>query len=440
MIERILYKNIEDKLFKGKIIVLAGARQVGKTTLLKQILRKKEDVLWLNGDEMQTQNLFNNASADRLLSEFGGSKIVILDEAQRIENIGLRLKLIADADSDIQVIATGSSAFELANKVNEPLAGRKWEYQMFPLSFGEMVSHHGKLKEMRMLPRRIIYGYYPEVVTNEGDEVEILKLLTDAYLYKDILSWENIKHPDKLQTLLRALAYQVGSQVSFNELSQMCSLDSKTVERYITLLEQCYIIFRLPSYSRNLRHELKASRKIYFYVLGEAGGAAEAAREHLAGVVDRECGHLADLWADALDIDPAGFGKGQLVQKIAALREKWLGRDFESAADVREFVADAADAVFRASGKLKDALAETMGIPVKDWRTRAEALRPFFRIVSDGFSEDELKLRALLARLACLAWCKWNAFRDRRGELAFSDMIALASRALRASPGYAARF
>ena len=265
MIERCLYKIIEDKLFKGKIIVLAGARQVGKTTLLKQLLRNKEGVLWLNGDEMQVQNLFNNASADRLLSEFGNNKIVILDEAQRIKDIGLRLKLIADADSDIQMIATGSSAFELANKVNEPLTGRKWEYQMFPLSFGEMVAHHGKMKEMRMLPKRIVYGYYPEVVTNEGNEVEILKLLTDAYLYKDILSWENIKHPDKLQTLLRALAYQVGSQVSFNELSQMCSLDSKTVERYVTLLEQCYIIFRLPSFSRNLRHELKASRKIYFY-------------------------------------------------------------------------------------------------------------------------------------------------------------------------------
>ena len=265
MIERYLYKSIEGKLFKGKVIVLAGARQVGKTTLLKQILRNKEGVLWLNGDELQVQNLFNNASADRLLSEFGGNKIVILDEAQRIENIGLRLKLIADADSDIQIIATGSSAFELANRVNEPLTGRKWEYQMFPLSFGEMVAHHGKMKEMRMLPRRIVYGYYPEVVTNEGNEMEILKLLTDAYLYKDILSWENIKHPDKLQTLLRALAYQVGSQVSFNELSQMCSIDNKTVERYITLLEQCYIIFRLPSFSRNLRHELKASRKIYFY-------------------------------------------------------------------------------------------------------------------------------------------------------------------------------
>lgn len=265
MVERFLYKSIEDKLFKGKVIILTGARQVGKTTLLKQILLNKEGVLWLNGDEMQVQNLFNNASADRLLSEFGNNKIVILDEAQRIKDIGLRLKLIADADSDIQMIATGSSTFELANKVNEPLTGRKWEYQMFPLSFGEMVAHHGKMKEMRMLPRRIVYGYYPEVVTNEGNEVEILKLLTDAYLYKDILSWENIKHPDKLQTLLRALAYQVGSQVSFNELSQMCSIDGKTVERYITLLEQCYIIFRLPSFSRNLRHELKASRKIYFY-------------------------------------------------------------------------------------------------------------------------------------------------------------------------------
>ena len=265
MIERLLYKTIENKLFVGKVIILTGARQVGKTTLLKQLLRQKEGVLWLNGDELQVQNLFANASADRLLSEFSNSKIVILDEAQRIENIGLRLKLIADSDSEVQVIATGSSAFELANKVNEPLTGRKWEYQIFPLSFGEMVAHHGKLKEMRMLPRRIIYGYYPEVVTNDGNEVEILKLLTDAYLYKDILSWESVKHPDKLQTLLRALAYQVGSQVSYNELSQMCSMDSKTVERYITLLEQCYIIFRLPSFSRNLRHELKSSRKIYFY-------------------------------------------------------------------------------------------------------------------------------------------------------------------------------
>ena len=157
MIERFLYKNIENKLFKGKIIILIGARQVGKTTLLKNILRNKDKTLWLNGDEMQVQNLFDNASADRLLAEFGDNKIVILDEAQRIKNIGLRLKLIADSDTDIQVIVTGSSAFELANKINEPLTGRQWKYQMFPLSFGEMVDHHGKLKEMRMLPRRVIF-------------------------------------------------------------------------------------------------------------------------------------------------------------------------------------------------------------------------------------------------------------------------------------------
>lgn len=268
MIERFLSKTIDNKLFTGKIIILTGARQVGKTTLLRQIVQDRNDCLWLNGDELQIQNLFDNASADRLLSEFKGYRIVIIDEAQRIKDIGLRLKLVADAGSDIQVIATGSSAFELANKVNEPLTGRKWEYQMFPISFGEMVARHGKLKEMRMLPRRIIYGYYPEVVMNDGNEVEILKLLTDAYLYKDILSWENIKHPDKLQTLLRALAYQIGSQVSFNELAQICSLDAKTVEKYIGLLEQCYIIFRLPSYARNLRNELKSSRKIYFYDTG----------------------------------------------------------------------------------------------------------------------------------------------------------------------------
>ena len=265
MIERFLSKIIDNKLFTGKIIILTGARQVGKTTLLRHIVQDRNDCLWLNGDELQIQNLFDNASADRLLSEFKGHRIVIIDEAQRIKDIGLRLKLVADAGSDIQVIATGSSAFELANIVNEPLTGRKWEYQMFPISFGEMVAQHGKLKEMRMLPRRIIYGYYPEVVMNDGNEVEILKLLTDAYLYKDILSWENIKHPDKLQTLLRALAYQIGSQVSFNELAQICLLDAKTVEKYIGLLEQCYIIFRLPSYARNLRNELKSSRKIYFY-------------------------------------------------------------------------------------------------------------------------------------------------------------------------------
>ncbi len=260
MIKRRLEEAFKDKLFSGKALILLGARQVGKTTLLDELVAGQNDCLWLSGDELDVQKMFENASADRLKSQFGNNEIVVIDEAQRIKDVGLRLKLITDQIKDIQLIATGSSAFELANEVNEPLTGRKWQYQMFPLSFSEMVRHHGLVKERRLLPQRLIYGYYPEVVTSNGQEKQV-----DAYLYKDILAWENIKHPDKLLTLLRALAYQVGSQVSFNELGNTCSMDAKTVEKYIVLLEQCYIIFRLPSFARNLRNELKASRKIFFY-------------------------------------------------------------------------------------------------------------------------------------------------------------------------------
>lgn len=268
MIKRLLQDVVENRLFSGKALLLLGARQVGKTTLLNDLVSKSNECLWLNGDELDVQKMFENASVDGLKKQFGQNKIVVIDEAQRIKDIGLRMKLITDQIKDVQLIATGSSAFDLANNVNEPLTGRKWQYQMFPLSFAEMVQHHGLITEKRLLPRRLVYGYYPEVVTSNGDEKMVLKQLTDAYLYKDILAWENIKHPDKLLTLLRALAYQIGSQVSFNELGELCSMDAKTVERYVTLLEQCYIIFRLPSFARNLRNELKTSRKIYFYDTG----------------------------------------------------------------------------------------------------------------------------------------------------------------------------
>ena len=265
MIKRKLEEVLENKLFTGKALILVGARQVGKTSLLQQMLANRSDCLWLNGDELDVQQMFENTSADRLRAQFGIHKIVVVDEAQRIKDIGLRLKLITDQMKDIQLVATGSSAFELANEVNEPLTGRKWQYQMFPLSFAEMVEHHGLIKEKRLLPHRLVYGYYPDVVTHEGSEKQVLRQLTDAYLYKDILAWENIKHPDKLLTLLRALSYQVGSQVSYNELGKTCSMDAKTVEKYIQLLEQCFVIFRMPSFARNLRNELKSSRKIYFY-------------------------------------------------------------------------------------------------------------------------------------------------------------------------------
>jgi len=266
MVNRLLYETIDKKITsKGKALILLGARQTGKTTLLKKIMGNKIGVLWLNGDEMDTMALFQNASSTRLKNIFAGNSIIIIDEAQRIENIGLRLKLITDQIPEVQIIATGSSAFELSNKVNEPLTGRKWEYQLFPLAYEELVLHNGFLEEQRLLPHRLIYGAYPEVVSSPGNEKNVLKQLTDSYLYKDLLMWEQIKKPEKLISLLQALALQLGNEVSYNELGRLIGLDNQTIEKYIQLLEKTYVIFRLPAFSRNLRKELKLGRKVYFY-------------------------------------------------------------------------------------------------------------------------------------------------------------------------------
>ncbi len=245
-----------------------GARQVGKSTLLSQMLGSREDVIWMNGDEPDIQDLFQEMTSTRIKTILGNKKILVVDEAQRIPNIGLRLKLITDQIPEVQVIATGSSSFELANKVNESLTGRKREFKMFPLTFCEMAKHTSFLEESRLIPHRLVYGYYPEIVANPGDERATLKELADSYLYKDILTLESIKKPDKLTRLLKALALQIGSQVSYNEIGNLIGLDSKTVEKYIDILEKSFIIFRLGSYARNQRNELKSSRKIFFWDLG----------------------------------------------------------------------------------------------------------------------------------------------------------------------------
>ena len=245
-----------------------GARQVGKSTLLETIFRDRDNILWMTGDDLDVQELFGQMTSTRLKALLGNARTLIVAEAQRIPDIGLRLKLITDQIKDVQVIATGSSSFELASKVSESLAGRKREFRMFPISFSEMVSHTNLLEELRLIPHRMIYGYYPEVVCNPGSESVILKELVDSFLYKDILSLDNINKPDKIVRLLKALAFQIGSQVSYNEVGQLIGLDSKTVERYIDILEKSYIIFRLGSFSRNLRNELKLSRKVYFWDLG----------------------------------------------------------------------------------------------------------------------------------------------------------------------------
>lgn len=265
MISRFLENTLREKLFQGKALLIMGPRQVGKTTLLKKVFSEQKEILWLNGDETDVQNIFENMSAKRFEALIGNNKIVVIDEAQRIKDIGLRIKLITDTLPHIQVIATGSSSFELAQQVNEPLTGRKWEYTLFPLSFSEMVNHHGLLTEKRLLPHRLLYGYYPEIVTEVGKEKELLKQLSDSYLYKDVLMLEAIKKPEKVVRLLQALALQLGNQVSYNELGNLCGLDSKTVEKYIGVLEKTFVVFRLGSFSRNLRNELKNSKKIYFF-------------------------------------------------------------------------------------------------------------------------------------------------------------------------------
>ncbi|MCR5138748.1 MAG: ATP-binding protein [Bacteroidaceae bacterium] len=268
MIRRQLEDSIVSLLESPKAIIIMGARQVGKSTLLNDVLGKRNDVMWMNGDDPDVQFLFAQMTSTRIRALLSGSRMLVIDEAQRIPDIGLRLKLITDQVKDVQVIATGSSSFELANKVNEPLTGRKREFRLFPLTFSEMVHHTNLLDELRLLPHRMVYGYYPEVVSNPGDERIILKELSDSYLYRDILSLDGIGKPDKLVRLLQAIAFQIGHQVRYSEIGALVGLDPKTVERYVDILEKSYIIFRLGSFSRNLRNELKSSRKIYFWDLG----------------------------------------------------------------------------------------------------------------------------------------------------------------------------
>ena len=266
MITRILEDTIMQKLGTGKIIVILGPRQSGKTTLLKRIAEKlPEKPLWLNGDDPEVRLQFSGISLRNLQRYLSGEKWVFFDEAQRIDNVGLLLKMIIDNIPGLQVIATGSSAFELGDRIKEPLTGRKWEYYLYPLSFGEMVRHHGLWEEQGSLENRMVFGYYPELVTSARDQRELLSQLTDSYLYKDILTLDQIKKTSKIENLLKSLAWQVGNEVSYNELSKLVGLDKETIEKYIHYLEQVFIVFRLPSLSRKLRNELKRSRKIYFY-------------------------------------------------------------------------------------------------------------------------------------------------------------------------------
>ena len=264
-IPRIALEHIRARMHSGKAILIFGPRQAGKTTLLHALLPNADDALWLNGDLAAHHRMLEEPTPERFRMLMQGRSVLCIDEAQRIADIGLKLKILVDGLPDVQVIATGSSSFELSNRINEPLTGRKWEFRLYPLSFSEMARYSSVVSEQDAIRHRLVFGYYPEIVSHPGDEVARLSLLADSYLYKDILSWERVLKPQKINLLLQALAYQIGAQVSYNELAQICGIDAKTVERYIDLLEKAFVVFRLGSFSRNLRNELKSSRKVYFF-------------------------------------------------------------------------------------------------------------------------------------------------------------------------------
>jgi predicted AAA+ superfamily ATPase len=264
MIQRTLFSSIEKRFFKEKVILVIGPRQVGKTTLINALLKDKEH-LFLNGDDPATRDVLQAISTIKLKALIGKHQYIFIDEAQRIPNIGITLKLINDQFKKVQLLVSGSSTLEINNKTQEPLTGRKFEYHLFPISWEEFELHEGYLLAEQQLETRLIYGMYPDVITNPSDASLVLKELASSYLYKDVLSLTSIRKPLLLEKLLKALALQLGSEVSFNELATLLEIDKNTVSKYIQLLEQAFIIFQLSSFSRNQRNEIKNNRKIYFY-------------------------------------------------------------------------------------------------------------------------------------------------------------------------------
>ncbi len=270
MIQRAIQSQIEKRLFKGKAVIIYGARQVGKTTLIREIQKKYSaaDSLYINCDEPDLRVSLTEVTSTALKELIGRKKLVFIDEAQRVKNIGITLKLFVDNFPERQVVATGSSSLDLSNEIAEPLTGRKYEFHLFPFALAELSSKYSKLELNRLLEKRIIFGMYPEIVEKPDEAEVLLKSLAASYLYKDVLQYQSLRRPEVLEKLLTALALQIGSEVSYTELANLLGVNKDTVANYIQLLEKAFVIYRLSPFSRNLRSELTKLRKIYFYDTG----------------------------------------------------------------------------------------------------------------------------------------------------------------------------
>lgn len=268
IIQRIVKNDIIKHLQPNKVIVLYGPRQVGKTTLVNDIIGDvRNDVLFVSGEDKTVHPWLSSQSVTVLQQNIGSKKLLVIDEAQKIHQIGLTLKIIVDMMPGIRIIATGSSSFELANQIEEPLVGRKWEYFLYPISQMELVPRENLFETKALLPTRLIFGSYPEVITtaNQSEKIRVLKSIVDHHLYSDLLEFEGIRKSYKIIQLLRLIAYQIGSEVSLNELGTQLGLNTRTVERYLDLLEKAFVIKRMHGLSRNLRKEITKSARYYFF-------------------------------------------------------------------------------------------------------------------------------------------------------------------------------
>lgn len=269
MIRRTIQDAVERSLFKGKAIIIYGARQVGKTTLIRALQQDAAvPSIYLSCDEPDVRRALAGKTSTELKMLIGANKLVLIDEAQRVAAIGITIKLLTDTAPDVQVIATGSSAFELSSRIEEPLTGRKREFRLYPFSLTELGQMYSPVEVRRLVERCLIFGLYPEVINAPETAAAALREIARSYLYKDVLAFQQIRNAEALERLVQSVALQIGNEVSYNELARQVGVDKKTIASYLRILEQAFIIFRLGSFSRNLRNELKRSRKIYFLDTG----------------------------------------------------------------------------------------------------------------------------------------------------------------------------
>lgn len=267
-ISRLLLSQLQHSLLPGKIIVLYGPRQVGKTTLARQLEESvAKNTRFISADELIYREALGSQNRQRLEEVLGDAELLIIDEAQRVHDIGLNLKILIDNHPECTILAIGSASFDLANKISEPLTGRKLTYNLFPVSYSENCQAFGKLEARHQLERWLVWGGYPAIVTTPQPELreKLLGELIGSYLYRDILEMDSIRRPDKIVDLLRLLAFQIGQEVSLAELAASLAVNRTTIERYLDLLEKVFVIYRVGGFSRNLRKEVTKNSRYYFY-------------------------------------------------------------------------------------------------------------------------------------------------------------------------------